>query len=56
VIAGFFAAAIVGSFCNFLTVIYIGNACRASIAESDTSNLMKIHIVFGNCCSLILNH
>jgi len=25
VIAGFFAAAIVGSFCNFLTVIYVGN-------------------------------
>ncbi|KAG0541597.1 hypothetical protein BDA96_02G030400 [Sorghum bicolor] len=31
VIAGFFAAAIVGSFCNFLTVIYIGFVCAHTL-------------------------
>ncbi|KAL6880544.1 hypothetical protein ACP4OV_012109 [Aristida adscensionis] len=31
VIAGFFAAAIIGSWCNFLTVIYIGFVCAHTL-------------------------
>jgi hypothetical protein len=55
VIAGFFAAAIIGSWCNLLTVIYIGFVCAHTLPVLYEKNQEKVDEFLYNTLGLLQN-